>query len=129
MGLGTFLAFVDYKKAFDSVDRSLLLYKLLEIGINGNFFNAISAMFSNPRARVILNDFSTSYFDCPIGVKQGTVSRQHFLQFTLMILLRKLKIARLVLTLVRFLMRKEHTTFLKAYYLSIFCCTPMILCA
>ena len=71
LGLGTFLAFVDYKKAFDSVDRSLLLYKLLEIGIHGNFFNAISAMFSNPRARVILNDFTTNYFDCPIGVKQG----------------------------------------------------------
>ena len=71
LGLGTFLAFIDYKKAFDSVDRSLLLYKLLEIGIHGNFFNAISAMFSNPRARVILNDLSTDYFDCPIGVKQG----------------------------------------------------------
>ena len=28
-------------------------------------------MFNNPRARVILNEFSTDYFDCPIGVKQG----------------------------------------------------------
>ena len=43
----------------------------MTIGIHGNFFNAISAMFSNPRARVILNDFTTNYFDCPIGVKQG----------------------------------------------------------
>ena len=71
MGLSTFLAFVDYKKAFDSVDRSLLLYKLLGIGIFGKFYNAISAMFHNPRARVIFNEFSTDYFDCPIGVKQG----------------------------------------------------------
>ena len=71
LGLGTFLAFIDYKKAFDSVDRSLLLYKLSEIGINGKFYSAISAMFSNPRSRVILNEFSTDYFDCPIGVKQG----------------------------------------------------------
>ena len=71
LGLETFLAFIDYKKAFDSVDRSLLLYKRSEIGIKGNFYKAISAMFLNPRSRVILNDFSTDYFDCPMGVKQG----------------------------------------------------------
>ena len=44
LGLSTFLAFIDYKKAFDSVDKSLLLYKLLKIGIHGNFFNAISGV-------------------------------------------------------------------------------------
>ena len=71
LGQDTFLSFIDYKKAFDSVDRSLLLFKLSEIGIKGKFYNAISAMFSNPQSRVILNDFSTVYFDCPIGVKQG----------------------------------------------------------
>ena len=71
LGQDTFLAFIDYKKAFDSVDRSLLMYKLLKIGIHGNFYNAISAMFQNPRSRVLLNEYSTDYFDCPIGVKQG----------------------------------------------------------
>ena len=69
--MGTFVAYIDYKKAFDSVDRSLLLYKLLEIGVHGSFYKAISAMFCNPRSRVILNEFSTNYFDCPVGVKQG----------------------------------------------------------
>ena len=71
LGLDTFLAFIDYKKAFDSVDRNLLLYKLSEMGISGNFYDAISAMFRNPKSRVILNEYSTEYFDCPIGVKQG----------------------------------------------------------
>ena len=71
LGLSTYLAFIDYKKAFDSVDRGLLMFKLSQVGINGNFYNAISAMFSNPRSRIILNEFSTEYFDCPIGVKQG----------------------------------------------------------
>ena len=32
---------------------------------------AISSLYSNPRSRVILNDYETEYFDCPIGVKQG----------------------------------------------------------
>ena len=72
VGLDTFLAFIDFKKAFDSVDRSLLLFKLSEIGIRGNFYKAISSMNSNPRSRVILNnEYATDYFDCPIGVKQG----------------------------------------------------------
>ena len=71
LGLSTFLAFIDFKKAFDSVDRSLLLYKLAQIGVNGNFYRAISAMYLNPQSRVILNDYETDYFDCPIGVKQG----------------------------------------------------------
>ena len=34
-------------------------------------YRAISAMYKSPRARVILNEFSTEYFDCPLGVKQG----------------------------------------------------------
>ena len=71
MNLSTFLAFIDFQKAFDSVDRHLLLFKLSKIGISGNFYGAISAMYANPRARIILNEHETNYFDCPIGVKQG----------------------------------------------------------
>ena len=71
LGKDTFLAFIDYKKAFDSVDRNLLLYKLSKIGINGRMYYAIASLYSNPRSRVILNDYETEYFDCPIGVKQG----------------------------------------------------------
>ena len=34
-------------------------------------YQAISSLYSNPRSRVILNEYETDYFDCPIGVKQG----------------------------------------------------------
>ena len=70
-GQETFLSFIDYKKAFDSVERGLLLYKLSQIGVNGHMYQAISSLYSNPRSRVILNEFETNYFQCPIGVKQG----------------------------------------------------------
>ena len=70
-GKDTFVCYIDYKKAFDSVERNLLLFKLSQIGITGNMYNAISSMYSNPRARVILNEHETDYFDCPVGVKQG----------------------------------------------------------
>ena len=71
MGLNTFLTFIDFQKAFDSVDRGLLMFKLSQIGIFGKFYKAISAMYSNPRARVILNKYETDHFECPIGIKQG----------------------------------------------------------
>ena len=70
-GQETFLTFIDFQKAFDSVDRNFLLYKMLQIGITGQMYWAISSLYNNPRSRIILNDFETNYFDCPVGVKQG----------------------------------------------------------
>ena len=52
MGLDTFLSFIDYKKAFDSVDRHLLLYKLSKICVVGKFYNAPKSMYSSPKFRV-----------------------------------------------------------------------------
>ena len=67
----TFLAFIDFHKAFDSINRGLLLYKLGKIGVNGKMYRGITSLYSNPRSRVVLEEFETDYFDCPIGVKQG----------------------------------------------------------
>ena len=53
------------------MDRCLLLFKLSQVGICGNMYKAISSLYLNPRSKVILNDYSTDYFECPIGVKQG----------------------------------------------------------
>ena len=67
----TYLAFIDFSKAFDSVDRTLLLFKLSKIGIVGRMYSAISALYRDPKSRVVLNDHPTDWFSCPIGVKQG----------------------------------------------------------
>ena len=63
--------FIDFQKAFDKVSRNLLLYKLSQIGINGPMYKAISSLYEHPRSRIILNEYHTEYFECPIGVKQG----------------------------------------------------------
>ena len=71
LGKDTFLAFIDYRKAFDSVERGQLFYKLARIGVVGRMYKAISSLYTNPRSRVILEDLETDYFNCPVGVKQG----------------------------------------------------------
>ena len=71
LGLSTFISFIDFQKAFDSVDRSLLFFKLSKLGVSGKFYNALAGMYSNPRSKILLNEFETDFFDCPMGVKQG----------------------------------------------------------
>ena len=72
-GKASFVSFIDYKKAFDSVDRNLLLFKLSRLGIVGEVYGAIKSLYRNPKSRVILNSYCTDCFQCPIGVSQGDV--------------------------------------------------------
>ena len=71
LGLHTFLSYIDFQKAFDSVDRNLLFFKLSQIGVTGRFYDAIQAMYKTPKSKILLNEFETDFFNCPIGVKQG----------------------------------------------------------
>ena len=52
----TFLTFRDFKKAFDLVDRNMLLYKLAITEIGGRMYTAISSLYINPQSRVVSND-------------------------------------------------------------------------
>ena len=55
-GKSTYLCFVDYKLAFDSVNRSFLYHKLAKFGITGRMYKSISALYRYPKARVILRE-------------------------------------------------------------------------
>ena len=67
----TFLAFIDLKKAFDWIDRDLLLYKLLKNGINGKLYSSIKALYSNTMSCVRINNTFTEWFYVNSGVRQG----------------------------------------------------------
>ena len=67
----TFCAFIDFKKAFDYVDREALLYKLRNIGIVGNFYHTIRALYTGAKSCVQLNDETTDWFNVDAGVRQG----------------------------------------------------------
>ncbi len=66
-----FTAFIDLKKAFDFVDRDMLLYKLLINGVDGNVYNSIKSIYSSSTSCIRINNKLTDWFDCKTGVKQG----------------------------------------------------------
>ena len=72
MNKSTFLCYIDFRRAFDSVDRYLLLFSLSKIGIVGPMYWALKALYNDPRSRVVLDGIPTDYFNCPLGVKQGS---------------------------------------------------------
>jgi hypothetical protein len=47
-----YCAFIDYRKAFDSVDRILLWQKLLRTSIDGNMLIVIQNMYKNAKSCV-----------------------------------------------------------------------------
>lgn len=78
----TFVGFIDLKKAFDCVDRNMLLYKLLTIGIRGQLFKVLKNIYSLCFTCVNLNGFLTEFFPSSIGVRQGDcLSTTLFLYF------------------------------------------------
>ena len=67
----TFACFVDAKKAFDTVNRDCLWYKLLTMGISGKMFHAVKSLYDNVKCAVKVNDVITPFLDVILGVKQG----------------------------------------------------------
>ena len=70
-GRQTFLCYVDFSKAFDSVNRDCLWFKLMNIGIHGNILNLIKSMYENLEACVRVNGQLTDWFSVNSGVRQG----------------------------------------------------------
>jgi len=70
-GLSTFVAFIDLEKAFDFLDRKLLLYRLLTYNIDGKFYKIIKRMYTNVKSCIKLNNMFTDWFDVLCGVRQG----------------------------------------------------------
>ena len=68
-----YVAFIDFEKAFDSVNRSIMWPILLKNGIKGKLFRCIIIMYNNVKARIRCRGNLTDYINCTSGVKQGDV--------------------------------------------------------
>ena len=67
------MAFLDFKKAYDSVWREGLWYALWKNGIKGKLWRIIKHTYDNIESKVSLGDIETNYFDQNEGLRQGCV--------------------------------------------------------
>ena len=65
--------FLDISKAFDRVWHKGLLYKLNNLGVEGNFLRLIESFLSDRYQRVTLNGQSSDWTPVEAGVPQGSI--------------------------------------------------------
>ena len=66
-----YCAFVDYKKAFDLVDRNSLWQKLLDENFNGKFIRVVYNLYNKAKSCVKSGGEISEFFKCEVGVRQG----------------------------------------------------------
>ena len=71
MKQSTFCAFIDFRKAYDCIDRDILWAKFDNIGITGKLLGAVKSLYVSVASCVQLNTFTTDWFDVTCGLRQG----------------------------------------------------------
>ena len=66
-----YVAFVDLKKFFDSINRNSLLYKLFKQGFQGKILRVIKSMYENVKSRVKHCGNMSKLFEYSLGLRQG----------------------------------------------------------
>ena len=64
-------AFVDFKKAFDTVDHKLLYNKLYQLGLSSEIINIIRQIYDNAYLTLEMNGNKSSNIKINRGVLQG----------------------------------------------------------
>ena len=72
-GKRLYVAFVDMKKAFDSVYNNALWYKLYKKGISGKILRILRSMYEHVKCRVKHCGNYSEIIDISVGLKQGEV--------------------------------------------------------
>ena len=73
MGKNLYIAFVDYAKAFDTIWRKGLWYKLVKEGIKGKFLNIVKNMYTKCKSCVLVQGERSNFFPSYAGVRQGEI--------------------------------------------------------
>ena len=73
-GCSVFLLMLDLSAAFDTTDHSIKLYTLANsFGIKGKILQWFESYLSYRRQAAVVNTKSSSWYDLPFGVPQGSV--------------------------------------------------------
>ena len=63
-----YCAFIDLRKAFDSVSRTSLWFKMIKNGIDGKLFDIIRSLYENVKLRVKYVSSLSDLFPCDVGL-------------------------------------------------------------
>ena len=63
--------FVDFRQAFDSVSRDLLVKKLIDVGISGKMQTMLTNLNKTVKACIRQGNIISDFFNCATGLKQG----------------------------------------------------------
>lgn len=74
MGEKLYCIFIDYEKAFDKINRSLLWHKLLTEQVSSKFVNALRSMYNVVKSCVRYQSGMSRFFTSYNGLKQGDPS-------------------------------------------------------
>ena len=70
-----YCCFVDYTKAFDSIDHlTTIIYgdaSLIKIGIGGKIFEVIKSMYEDIKCCIRLDGMYSDFYNCFKGLEQG----------------------------------------------------------
>ena len=83
-GQKLYVAFVDFRKAFDSVRHDKLLYCSRNQEIKGKCFGALRAMYNSLLSCIRANCKYSEFFECPVGVRQGCVLSPSLFSFLML---------------------------------------------
>ena len=72
-GWALVILFLDFAKAFDSVDHERLLYKLKSLGFGSKLLEWCRGFLKYRSQRVVLGEFESEWVDVVSGVRQGSV--------------------------------------------------------
>ncbi|KAI8486765.1 hypothetical protein Bbelb_355130 [Branchiostoma belcheri] len=71
--LSLIVTFIDFKKAFDSINRNVMFAVLRHYGVPVTIVNAISVLYNNSKSAVMVDGNITKPFQVTTGVLQGDV--------------------------------------------------------
>ncbi len=91
----TYVAFIDFTKCFDLIDRDMLYFKLIEYGIDGKIYFTLKKMYSNTMSCVNLNGNLTEWFHTTNGCRQGDVTSPTAFSILINDLIKELKASKI----------------------------------
>ncbi|CAG2196515.1 unnamed protein product [Mytilus edulis] len=69
----TYAAFIDFKKAYDTINRALLFSKLELLGVSSKMIKALRSLYNNVQSCIKLNGLLSDWFPVNTGLKQGCI--------------------------------------------------------